>query len=156
MYEFYISTILNKHSHDYLNKDFFTQIFEKMKNNLMYIEAEKNGAFVAGSLFFYDNEKLYGRYWGSTTYIENLHFELCYYQGIDFCIEKGLSVFEAGAQGEHKIARGFRPIKTFSAHKIKHPVFKSAIDNFIDAEKKQVASAIEKLSAYLPFKSNEI
>lgn len=156
MYQFYISTIANKNSYDYLNKEFFTLVFKNMSENILYIEASENDHIIAGSLFFYDHEKLYGRYWGSVTYVENLHFELCYYQGIDFCIENKLSIFEAGAQGEHKIARGFRPVRTYSAHKIKHPGFKTAIFDFIETEKKQVAYSIDKLSTYLPFKSNDI
>ena len=156
MYQFYISTIVNKNSYDYLNKDFFNLIFKNLKENILYIEASQNGSIIAGSLFFYDQETLYGRYWGSTSYVENLHFELCYYQGIDFCIENNLKLFEAGAQGEHKIARGFRPVRTFSAHKIKHPGFKTAIAGFIESEKKHIAQSIKELSTYLPFKSNDI
>ena len=152
MYQFYISTIENKNSFDYLNEAFFDLIFSSMKDNTLYVEAEKDGTPVAGSLFFYDEEKIYGRYWGSTQYIENLHFELCYYQGIEFCIEKNLKVFEAGAQGEHKIPRGFRPVRTFSAHKLKHPGFQRAISEFITQEKTQIQVAIEKLSALLPFR----
>ncbi|MBC7428011.1 MAG: N-acetyltransferase, partial [Bacteriovorax sp.] len=152
MYQFYISTIVNKNSYDYLNKDFFTLIFKNLKENILYVEASIEGVSVAGSLFFYDHEKLYGRYWGSNSYVENLHFELCYYQGIDFCIEKELKVFEAGAQGEHKIARGFRPVRTHSAHKIKHPGFKTAIADFIETEKKQIAHSITQLAEHLPFK----
>lgn len=153
MYQFYISTIANKNSYDYLNEEFFKLIFSNLSKNILYIEAYINEIPVAGSLFFYDHEKLYGRYWGSNIYIDNLHFELCYYQGIDFCIEKKISVFEAGAQGEHKIARGFRPIRTYSAHKIKHPAFSVAISQFIETEKIHVNASIEKLSKYLPFKN---
>lgn len=152
MYQFYISTILNKNSFDYLNENFFILIFETMKNNILYVEATFDGSPVAGSLFLYDTDKIYGRYWGSNQYIENLHFELCYYQGIDFCLKHKLKVFEAGAQGEHKIARGFRPVKTYSAHKIKHPDFKNAIGDFIKREKIHVEASILKLSEYLPFR----
>lgn len=152
MYQFYISTIVNKNSFDYLNAIFFERVFETMKNNILYVEASIADSPVAGSLFFFDEEKIYGRYWGSNQYIENLHFELCYYQGIEFCIEKKLKVFEAGAQGEHKIARGFRPIRTWSAHKIKHPAFRTAIIDFIKREKVQVESNIQHLSEYLPFR----
>lgn len=151
MYKYYISTIAHKNSFDYLNEGFFKLIFKNLKNNILFIEATKNGIPVAGSLFFYDSEKLYGRYWGSTEFVENLHFELCYYQGIDFCIQNKLSIFEAGAQGEHKIARGFKPVRTYSAHKIKHPAFKSAIADFIETEKKHVQQSIDELSKYLPF-----
>lgn len=153
MYQFYISTIVNKNSFDYLNAEFFELIFKNLSKNILYVEATLNNSPIAGSLFFYDHEKLYGRYWGSISYIENLHFELCYYQGIDFCIEKNLAIFEAGAQGEHKIARGFQPIRTYSAHKIKHPAFQNAIAEFIETEKQHVKISIDKLSEHLPFKN---
>lgn len=152
MYQFYISTILNKNSFDYLNENFFKMIFETMKENLLYVEATRDDLPVAGSLFLFDSEKIYGRYWGSNQFIENLHFELCYYQGIDFCIKNKLKVFEAGAQGEHKIARGFRPVRNYSAHKLKHQAFQSAIADFIKREKIQIETSIEKLSQYLPFR----
>ena len=152
MYQFYLSTIANKNSHDYLNETFFELVFLNLNKNILYIEASMGELEVAGSLFFFDSEKLYGRYWGSNRYVENLHFELCYYQGIDFCIEKNISVFEAGAQGEHKITRGFRPIQVFSAHKIKHPDFSRAISEFIETEKIHLHAVIEKLSESLPFK----
>lgn len=154
MYKFYISTIEKKHSFDYLNQDFFRRIFRSMKENILYIEAEKDEEFIGGSLFFYDDQKLYGRYWGTSTYVENLHFELCYYQGIDFCLERKLRVFEAGAQGEHKISRGFRPTIIYSAHKIKHPGFSAAIREFIDDEKSWVQLQKNELSKLLPFKSS--
>lgn len=152
MYQFYISTIVNKNSYDYLNESFFEFIFLNLKENILYVEASSGKNIIAGSLFFYDHEKLYGRYWGATAHVPNLHFELCYYQGIDFCIKNSLLVFEAGAQGEHKIARGFRPVRTYSAHKIKHPGFKTAIADFIENEKKHVELSIQQLSDYLPFK----
>lgn len=152
MYEFYISTIVNKNSFDYLNEKFFQLIFERMKDNLLYVEATRDDQAIAGTMFFYDDEKIYGRYWGSKEYIPNLHFELCYYQGIDFCLANKLKVFEAGAQGEHKIARGFRPVKVFSAHKIKHDGFREAISNFIETERKHVEKNIRELSTLLPFK----
>ena len=153
MYQFYISTIVNKNSFDYLNAEFFELIFKNLSQNILYVEATQNNFPIAASLFFYDDEKLYGRYWGSLSYVENLHFELCYYQGIDFCIEKNIPVFEAGAQGEHKIARGFRPIRTYSAHKIKHPAFQNAIAEFIQNEKLHVKASIDRLSEHLPFKN---
>lgn len=153
MYQFYISTIAHKNSFDYLNEEFFLLIFKNLSKNILYVEATSENRPIAGSLFFFDEKTLYGRYWGSTEYVENLHFELCYYQGIDFCIKNNIPLFEAGAQGEHKIARGFRPIRTYSAHKIKHPAFSNAILEFIQNEKLHVALSIEKLSEYLPFKN---
>lgn len=152
MYDYYISTIENKNSFDYLNRRFFEIIFASMKDNILFVEAYEGEIPVAGSLFFYDSEKLYGRYWGSTKYIQNLHFELCYYQGIEFCIEKKLRIFEAGAQGEQKLLRGFRPVRMYSAHKLKHPEFHRAVADFIEKEKWQTAIAIQKLEEVLPFK----
>lgn len=153
MYQFYSSTIDLKRGITYLTPLFFETIFQTMKENILYIEATKDGDPVAGTLFFYDDLKLYGRYWGSKAEIPNLHFELCYYQGIDFTIEHKLSIFEAGAQGEHKIARGFRPIKTLSSHHIKDPNFRRAIENFIQEEKKYVEISIQDLATHLPFKT---
>jgi predicted N-acyltransferase len=152
MYQYYISTIVNKNSYDYLNEKFFELIFRDMKDNILYVEASEENNSIAGSLFFFDEQTLYGRYWGANKYRENLHFELCYYQGIDFCIRKKLKVFEAGAQGEHKIARGFRPVRTYSAHKIKHKGFHDAIESFIEEEKRQLKISIGALSEYLPYK----
>lgn len=152
MYQFYISTIANKNAHDYLNQTFFELIFKHMSNYILYIEASKNERPIAGALFLYDEENIYGRYWGSSEYHENLHFELCYYQGIEFCIKNKLKKFEAGAQGEHKIARGFRPSRTYSAHKIKNPLFSSAISHYITEEKIKVEESIKELSTFLPFK----
>ncbi|MBA2404499.1 MAG: N-acetyltransferase [Bdellovibrionales bacterium] len=152
MYQFYLSTIDQKNAIDYLKQDFFMMVFETMKNNVMYVQASDAKGPMAGSLFFFDNERLYGRYWGCHAEIENLHFELCYYQGIDFCIDQKLKVFEAGAQGEHKISRGFTPTITYSAHKLKHQQFHSAIANFIAEEKVQLEAARSELALQLPFK----
>lgn len=154
MYQFYLSTIDLKNAIDYLKEDFFQHLFTKMQGQIMYARARRGEKTIAGSLFFYDTEKLYGRYWGSSEYVENLHFELCYYQGIDFTLEQGLKVFEAGAQGEHKIPRGFKPVRTYSAHKFKHQAFHAAIGNFIQAEKEQISMMIETLSKQLPFRMN--
>ena len=156
MYQFYLSTLDQKNAIDYLKKDFFLMVFESMKQNILYVQASTDNQAIAGSLFFYDTEKLYGRYWGCFQEVQYLHFELCYYQGIDFCLEKKLKVFEAGAQGEHKISRGFRPTRTFSAHKLKNEQFHHAVANFINQEKKQVALTIEELSLQLPFSEEKI
>lgn len=153
MHQFYLMTLEEKRAIPYLTADFFKLLFESLPQNTLYVRASKEGELIAGALFYYDEEKIYGRYWGSKSFIRNLHFELCYYQGIEFCIEKGLKVFEAGAQGEHKIARGFRPVLTTSAHQINHPGFKTAIANYIQAERTQVAQAMDELSKLLPFKN---
>ena len=152
MYNLYLSTIDLKNSNAYLKESFFMLIFETMKNNILFVEASLNDSAVAGSLFFYDSDTIYGRYWGAFQDIQNLHFELCYYQGIDFCIKHNLKLFEAGAQGEHKITRGFRPVRTYSAHKVKHQQFEAAIGQFIKEEKIYIEEAIAELSKQLPFK----
>ncbi len=152
MYAYYISTIEHKNSFDYLNEAFFEILFRTMPENVLFIEASENDRPVAGSLFLYDEVMLYGRYWGSHKFFENLHFELCYYQGIDFCLEKNLRGFEAGAQGEHKISRGFKPVVIHSAHKLKEPVFQKAVGDFVEKEKIVNRMQREKLSELLPFK----
>jgi predicted N-acyltransferase len=153
MYQYYLSTIKAKGSFAYLNEDFFLRIFQTLKKNLLFVEARDNEIPIAGSLFLFDKEKLYGRYWGSHKYIPNLHFELCYYQGIEFCLRNSLKIFEAGAQGEHKIARGFRPVKVYSAHKMKDKIFQIGIDQFIESEKIHIDQSYKLLSERLPFKN---
>lgn len=155
MYHFYKQTVDLKRSIPYLNESFFVEIFKRMSSNLLYVEASNVQSPIAGALFFYDLDKLYGRYWGATEDVKNLHFELCYYQGLDFCFEKNLSVFESGAQGEHKIKRGFTPVHVNSAHKFKNPSFGEAIDNYIDQETQMLKKTIEELKENLPFKLDQ-
>jgi predicted N-acyltransferase len=152
MYEFYLMTLEEKQAIPYLTREFFRLLFAQLSGNILYVRAKENESVIAGALFYYDSDRLYGRYWGARKLIANLHFELCYYQGIDFCLEKKLQVFEAGAQGEHKITRGFRPVLTTSAHKINHPGFARLISEFIHAEKADVRKTIEELTSWLPFK----
>lgn len=151
MYRFYLSTIRSKNAIAYLTKDFFIKIFNRLKSNIYYVQAKRNGNVIAGSLYFFSTDRLYGRYWGSIEQIPNLHFELCYYQGIEICIKKKLSVFEAGAQGEHKISRGFKPVKTYSAHKFKHPEFSKIIGKYIKNEREHIEQVLEILTKRLPF-----
>jgi len=153
LWHFYLATIAQKGAIPYLNKIFFSNVFHNMKEHILYINATRGDKVIAGALFFFDQERLYGRYWGAHENHPNLHFELCYYRGIDFCIKNKLSVFEAGAQGEHKIGRGFTPSRTYSAHQIKNPLFKKAIENFIHEEKKSLQLTIESLQKRLPFKN---
>jgi predicted N-acyltransferase len=152
MYDFYLSTIGNKNAIPYLTKSFFIKIFERLKDNIYYVQATNHGLPIAGALYFYNDDCLYGRYWGAKDNIANLHFELCYYQGIEICIKNSIAIFEAGAQGEHKISRGFRPVKTYSAHKFKHPDFHHAINKYIEDERTNVEAIILQLSERLPFK----
>lgn len=154
MYDFYLMTLEEKRAIPYLTRTFFQLLFKELPLNILYVRAVRDDQPLAGALFYYDEERIYGRYWGAKNFVPNLHFEICYYQGIEFCIEKKLKVFEAGAQGEHKIARGFRPVITTSAHKIAHPGFSEAIKLYIENERKQVAEAIRELNLLLPFKKD--
>lgn len=151
MYSFYLSTIRSKGAIAYLKESFFKYLFKVLKNNIIYVQASHEGESCAGSFFLFDKERLYGRYWGANKYIKNLHFELCYYQGIEILIEKKLKVFEAGAQGEHKIARGFIPRRTYSAHFMKGDEFQQAIARFITQEKESISEMISHLNTYLPY-----
>jgi predicted N-acyltransferase len=153
MYQFYLSTIDLKQAISYLKEDFFTLVFEKCKEDILYVQATHMGNPIAGALYFFSSEVLYGRYWGANFDVPNLHFELCYYQGIEFCIENQIKIFEAGAQGEHKISRGFEPTLTYSAHKIKHVEFHKAIENYILNERKQIKDTFPILCERLPFKN---
>ena len=114
--------------------------------------AKRNGRYIAGALNLMGKNTLYGRYWGATEYHKFLHFELCYYQAIDFAIENKLSKVEAGAQGEHKIARGYIPCPTNSMHWIENPSFRVAVKKFLDQERKAVGREIEFLREFTPFK----
>ena len=119
-YQFYQVTYLKRGMRGYLNFEFFKKIVESIPETIMLVLAKNNsGEYVAGALNFFDDEKLYGRYWGCLEEYDSLHFETCYYQGIEFCIEEKLKSFDPGVQGEHKIKRGFCPIETFSLHWIK-------------------------------------
>jgi predicted N-acyltransferase len=153
MNQFYLGTIREKGAIPYLTQKFFELLFLRLPENVLYVRAIRNDETIAGSLFYFDEKRIYGRYWGASEFVPNLHFELCYYQGIDFCLERKLEVFEAGAQGEHKIARGFRPVLTTSAHKISHPVFKRAVADFIAREKADVKRTMDELYEFLPFRS---
>jgi predicted N-acyltransferase len=102
-----------------------------------------------------DGEALYGRYWGATGYVPNLHFETCYYQAIEFCIERGIAVFEGGAQGEHKLARGFTPVETCSTHWLKHPAFAEAIEKFLGRESAGIEHYIDELTERSPFRNTQ-
>ena len=152
-YQFYQVTYLKRGMRGYLNFDFFKTIIKVIPESIMLVLAEnKNGNFVAGALNFYDDKKLYGRYWGCLEEYDSLHFETCYYQGIEFCIENQLESFDPGVQGEHKIKRGFCPIETYSAHWIKDIRFKEAIDDFLEKERAHILEYNQDRKVLLPFK----
>lgn len=152
-YRFYLATIGKMGAMDYLTEEFYTGVFEAMRDNIVLFWAEKQQEPIAGALCYFKGETLYGRYWGANQEVRNLHFELCYYQPIEWAIQKGLKRFEAGAQGEHKIARGFLPTLTYSAHWIKHPQFREAISRFIDEEKAAISGYFAQSKEHSPYQS---
>ena len=149
---FYQDTGARKWGRPYLTRAFFDHIVQSMGDALVLFLAHRDGKPVAGALNFLGPDCLYGRYWGCTEDIPFLHFELCYYQAIDFAIAQGLSRVEAGAQGEHKLARGYLPTTTWSAHYIADPGFRSAIADFLNRERRAVEREQEFLGEMGPFK----
>ena len=154
MYRFYLSTSDRKWGSPYLTGAFFAEVFRTMGDRILLVLARDRGTGrpIAGALNFFKGRTLYGRYWGSTEERRNLHFELCYYQAIEFAIERRLALFEAGAQGEHKLARGFLPSLTYSAHAIRHPDFRRAIEDYITMEKKILAEDMADYAQHDPYK----
>ena len=157
-FNFYQVTYLKRGMSPYLNLDFFLKLTEIFPDNLLLVVAKdlKNNKPVAGALNFYDSKVLYGRYWGCLEQYDSMHFECCYYQGIEYCIEKGINKFDPGVQGEHKIKRGFLPIETYSAHWIKDTRFRKAIDNFLIEERANILDYKERCKSLLPFKDEVV
>lgn len=151
-YDFYQLTYAKRSGHGgYLPKAFFQTIAKTMPEQLLLVLAIQNDVAIAGALNLFSSTTLFGRYWGCTKAAEFLHFEACYYQGIEFCIERGLKKFDAGAQGEHKVQRGFRPVPTWSNHWIQHEGFRDAIQDFVVREAEQVKQNIAGTGKWLPF-----
>ena len=142
-YEFYLSTIDKKWGGAYLTKDFFYSINRSMKNKILLVIAKKNNDIIAGALNFVGENTLYGRNWGSKLDIPFLHFELCYYQAIEYAIENKIQIVEAGAQGHHKIQRGYIATSTYSAHYIQNDSFDKAIRGFVEMEANEINKQIE-------------
>jgi predicted N-acyltransferase len=136
----------------YLNLDFFQRIGRAMPENILLVIAEREGSPIAASLVIHDATTLFGRYWGELEHVPCLHFEASYYQPLEFCIEQKIAVFEGGAQGEHKMARGFLPTRTWSAHWLAHPAFSDAIERFLEREKGGIDDYIDELNDRNPFK----
>ncbi len=137
----------------YLNRAFFEQIGESLAEHLVLVLARHHGVPIASSLLVLDDERLYGRYWGAVAHVPLLHFELCYYQAIELAIERGLQVIEGGAQGEHKMARGFDAVATRSAHWLSEPAFAEAIDRFLERETGLVDAYLDELDDRSPYRS---
>lgn len=149
----YDRTYAEHYSTPYLNLEFFRRIGSTMPQHVLLIVAERDGKPIASSLVVHDERTLYGRYWGAIEEISCLHFETAYYQPLDFCIARGIACFEGGAQGEHKMARGFLPQKTWSAHWLAHPAFADAIERFLQQEAGGIEAYIDELGERTPFKS---
>jgi predicted N-acyltransferase len=150
-------TFMRRGSLPYYNLDFFLRIGNSLPDNVLVILAEQsaNPDPIAAAVFFESRTTLYGRYWGSDGRHNALHFETCYYQGIEYCIEKELQLFEPGTQGEHKISRGFAPQSTWSAHWLAHPQFLSAIENYLEEETRYVDRYIESVDARSPYRDRK-
>lgn len=151
-YVFYQATYLKRGQRPYLNKAFFEQLRARLPEHLHLIMAAREGEMIAGALFLAGESTLYGRYWGCLDEYNHLHFESCYYQGIELALALGLNHIDAGAQGEHKLVRGFEPVITHSWHGIRHPGFREAIANFTREEADHVLGYFEEAKSVLPFR----
>ncbi|WP_332810790.1 GNAT family N-acetyltransferase [Sphingomonas sp.] len=151
-WRFYQDTGSRKWGRPYLSRRFFSLLGERMADRVMLIFAMRGGVPIAGALNLIGSDTLYGRYWGTTADVPHLHFEICYYQAIDVAIERGLKRVEAGAQGGHKLARGYRPVPTYSAHYLPDPRFREAVADFLAAERNAVVEEIGALAEMTPFK----
>ena len=154
-WQFYQDTGSRKWGTPYLTRKAFTRFHETMRNDMLLVLAFNGDRPVAGALNFIGRETLYGRYWGCVEDHPCLHFELCYYQAIDWAIAHGLKRVEAGAQGEHKLARGYLPVETHSIHWIAEPSFRTAVDRYLQAERRAVGEEIEVLTSYGPFRKHD-
>ena len=148
----YTRTYREHYSTPYLTFEFFEHLAESMPENILVVIAERHGKRIAAALDVYGGDTLWGRYWGATEPVSGLHFEACYYQAIEFCIERGLRLFEGGAQGTHKLARGLLPVATHSAHVIADPQFAAAIADFVSHERVEIGSTIDELERASPFR----
>ncbi len=151
-YAFYMDTGARKWGHPYLNRRFFSLLGQAMADRCLLIMVKRGPTYVAGALNLVGGDCLYGRYWGAIEQYPCLHFEVCYYQAIDYAIEKGLARVEAGAQGEHKLARGYLPVTTYSAHWIRDPGLRRAIADYLEEERRAVAETGVALTEHAPYR----
>lgn len=155
-WEFYQDTGARKWGQPYLTRKFFDIAQDKLRDDLLLVFAMKDGVPVAGALNFIGRDTLYGRYWGCAEHYPCLHFEICYYQAIDYAMAHGMTRVEAGAQGEHKLARGYLPVTTHSLHWFKDAGFRGAVADYLEAERAAVGEEIEVLTSYGPFKKAHV
>lgn len=154
-FSFYMDTGSRKWGRPYLTRKFYSLIGERMADDILLVMAKRNGKYIAGAINFIGSDALYGRHWGAIEDHPFLHFEVCYHQAIDFAIAKGLKRVEAGAQGEHKLARGYLPATTHSAHFIAHPGLKRAVADYLDRERQEVEQMSDILAEHSPFRKGE-
>ena len=153
-FAFYMDTGGRKWGRPYLTRQFFSMMGETMGEDIVLIMARRNGRNIAGALNFIGSDTIFGRHWGCVEDHRFLHFELCYHQAIDYAIDNKLKIVEAGAQGEHKLARGYVPVKTHSAHFIPHSGFRRAVDDYLRHERQEIDRIGELLDAHAPFKKD--
>ncbi len=153
-YHCYCNTYRERGMEPYLNLSFFKQVGQTLSEQIMMVQAHRQGQNIANAIFFFDDDVLYGRHWGALEKVDCLHFEACFYQGIEFCIEKGLQRFDPGTQGEHKLMRGFEPVTTDSFHWIHHHGFRDAIAEYLQTESSQMERYHQTATEYLPFKND--
>jgi hypothetical protein len=154
-FRFYIDTGSRKWGRPYLTRSFYSLIGERMADDVLLVMAKRNGRYVAGAINFIGADALYGRHWGCIEDHPFLHFEVCYHQAIDFALSKGLARVEAGAQGEHKLARGYEPVTTHSAHYIAHPGLRRAVADYLEHERREVAQMSDYLGEHTPFRKGD-
>jgi predicted N-acyltransferase len=155
-FAFYMDTGSRKWGRPYLTRPFFSLVGERMRDRILLVMAKRAGRWIAGAINFIGSDTLFGRHWGAVEHHPFLHFEVCYYQAIAFAIARGLARVEAGAQGEHKLARGYLPTTTYSAHFIADPALRRAIADYLKRERMYVAAAEEELIAAAPFRKDLI
>jgi uncharacterized protein len=151
-YRCYAATYRAHHSTPYLTPEFFERIAHTMPEHLLLVLGQRSGRLLCAALDVFNDDTLWGRYWGTIDYVPGLHFEACYYQAIEFCLERGIASFEGGAQGLHKLARGLTPLATHSAHAIGEPAFAAAIADFCARERMDIAHTIGELEESKPFR----
>jgi hypothetical protein len=152
IYDYYARTFLRRGREPYLNREFFDIVAHEMPESLVIVLARFESRPIATAICFRSDDTLFGRYWGSLADFHSLHFEACYYQGIDYCIREGLRCFEPGTQGEHKISRGFTPTATWSYHWLSEPTFQQAIEDFLLRESTHVDAYIDYLEDHVPYR----
>ncbi len=152
VYDLISITFLRRGSLPYFSLEFFMEVSRQLPDSLLIVIAEKSHTPIAAAIFYDTKRTLYGRYWGADANYNALHFETCYYQGIEYCIDRGRKIFEPGTQGEHKISRGFTPVKTWSAHWLARPEFFAAIARFLQEEGRHIDHYVDAVNAHSPYR----